>query len=101
MKLWAVRQPSMFLLFKMKRKLRRGKTIRTAMCLVVSGVGFYLFPTSQMVWKVFLGALTFHKIEREMLDYITIIMHLDPSRDSAMVAEVRGWGEILSGRLTF
>lgn len=45
MKLWAVPPPSMFLLFKTKRKLRRGKTIRTEMCLVVSVARLHVSPS--------------------------------------------------------
>jgi len=65
MKLWAVPPPSMFLLFKTKRKLRRGKTTRTEMCLVVSVAGLHLSPASWMFGEVYLGALSFHKIQRE------------------------------------
>lgn len=57
MKLWAVPPPSMFLLFKTKRKLRRGKTIRTEMCLVVSVAGFLLSPNIMNSLEGIFGSL--------------------------------------------
>lgn len=57
MKLWAVPPPSMFLLFKTKRKLRRGKTIRMEMCLVVSVSGFHLSPNIMNILAGVYGSL--------------------------------------------
>lgn len=46
MRLWAVPLPSMLLLFKMKRRLRKGRTTRTEMCLVVSACTLCSWPGS-------------------------------------------------------
>lgn len=44
MRLWAVPLPSMLLLFKMKRSLRKGRTTRTEMCLAVSACTLSSWP---------------------------------------------------------
>lgn len=46
MRLWAVPLPSMLLLFKMKRRLRKGRTTRTEMCLAVSARTLSSWPGS-------------------------------------------------------
>lgn len=46
MRLWAVPLPSMLLLFKMKRRLRKGRTTRTEMCLAVSARTLCSWPGS-------------------------------------------------------
>lgn len=65
MKLWAVPPPSMFLLFKTKRKLRRGKTTRTEMCLVVSVAGLHLSPSIMSVLGGIFGSLILSQSIRE------------------------------------
>lgn len=67
MKLWAVHQPSMFLLYKMKRKLRRGKTTRMEMYLVVSFIycgSIFFFTLLTFLSKIYLFIVSQHSISR-------------------------------------
>lgn len=87
MKLWAVPPPSMFLLFKTKRKLRRGKTIRTEMCLVVSVAQLHPSPSIVDVLGGIFGNLILLQSIKENYVKIVLIVQLAPPRDRTVTAE--------------